>query len=945
MKINRFFEQILHLYPIKISFFLILLSCHTSSDINKELSLPIPKDNNVKIRTLKNGLTYYIRKNKMPEKSAELRLVIKAGSILENSNERGVAHFIEHMAFKRTKHYKSNELIKFLESLGMSHGPEINAFTGFDNTIFHLTINTDKAEIIDKSMQILHDWAFNIIFDPHDVEKEKKIILEEWRIYQGVHNRLRQKFASTIFSDSLYANRQPIGTPESIKSINIEKLTSFYEKYYCPQNMAIIAVGDFVQADLEKTILKYFDNSNGLKKCRPIFNEEINIKKSQQYSTFTDQEVSFANIELYYQYKHEQGMTLRDFKHNIIQNLCHVIINDRFVDLSLKPGSKFLQTGFGIFNISKNVKSHYYKVILKNTALENGLTDILKEIERIKRFGFTQDEFKRAKQRILSESNSLLYESNNLNSLFFTEHLVNHFLYDTAMPSLKSANVLHHIYIPKIRLNELSVYMDNCLKDSNRILLISAPEKDFGSIPQEDKINDIQKKISLIELEPYQETFRQTPLMDFVPKRSKVIKENYREKIGVYEWELENNIRVILKPTKLQKNVLLFSCVSPGGISLIENEDYLTAKFAADIVAQSGVAQFDLKSLNKILSVQNVKVQPFILELIEGMEGSSTFDSANLLFPLIYLYFTDIRVDKDSFLLYKNKIQTVMESKNSNLQAFFWENVSKYIYNPHVRNKSIHIDQLKEIEYEKAVSIYEKRFHNPADFIFFFVGSFTPKQIKPFIENYLGGLKTYDYDESWNDVGISFQNGIIEKNIYKGFENKSIVGLFLYGKYNWSLSNNYIFDSLTHILNIRLRNIIREKEAGSYFINAYLDKFRVPDECFIMNIFFECQPIRSEELAALVKGILKDLTKNIKQSEVDTVKEIQKKQYEQNIQNNDFWLKQLEYYYLHSQLPERILEYEIYNNQLNIQRLQQAAKQLFSMENYLKIILYPENNE
>ncbi|HEX3144103.1 MAG TPA: pitrilysin family protein, partial [Pyrinomonadaceae bacterium] len=621
----------------------------------------MPTDPQLTTGKFANGMTYYIRANKKPEKRAELRLVVKTGSILEDDDQQGMAHLVEHMAFNGTKHFPKNEIISFMESIGMRFGADVNAYTNFDETVYMLTVPTDKPEAMEKAFLILEDWAHGLSFDPTETQKERGVVMEEWRLGQGANMRMLQKIFPVILKDSRYADRLPIGKPEIIQQGKAERLKQFYTDWYRPDLMAVIAVGDFDKAAVQKMVESHFGSIPAPAKPRPRTDFDVPDRKDTAYAIATDKEADTTYVELDTVLPSRDEKTVGDYRQRTIDSLFARMLSTRFADMALQPNAPFIQAYAGRGNFfAKSKDTALLGALVKEDGVERGLDALLTEAERVARFGFTAGELERQKQNVLRQYERNAIEKENRESASRAGEYQRNFLTGEPLPSADDEYSLHKRFLPEITLADVNKLAKEWFPDRNRLLIVEAPEKAGVTLPDQTKLAAVMKSAPAKDLKAYVDTVANATLIDSAPTAGKVVKTATKEAIGITEWELSNGVKVVLKPTTFKEDEILFRATSPGGTSLASDKDFVAADSAAQVVTAGGIGKFSVTDLRKIMAGKLAAAGPFIGEVSEGLSGGASKKDLETMFQLIYLTFTQPRADANAFNVLATQQKTVL---------------------------------------------------------------------------------------------------------------------------------------------------------------------------------------------------------------------------------------------------------------------------------------------
>lgn len=930
----------------RITLFLFSL-LFTFSAVAQDLKLKdkLPLDPKIKIGTLKNGIKYYIRENRKPENRAEIRLAVNVGSVLEDDDQLGLAHFVEHMAFNGTKNFAKHEIIDYLETIGMRFGPDINAYTSFDETVYMLQVPTDDDKIVDKGFQILEEWAHNIAFEEEEIDKERGVVIEEWRLGRGANARMRDEQFPVLFHDSRYADRLPIGKKDIIENASYETVRRFYSDWYRPDLMAVVAVGDFDQAEIESLIDKYFSNIKPVENPRERKFYAVPNHAETLFAPATDAEATGSNITVYFKQDVEDESTVRAYRQSLVESLYDNILNNRLSELLQQPEPPFLSGFSGQGRFIRTKEFYVLGAAVQEGNLETGLEAVLTEAWRVKQHGFTQSELDREKSEMLRGMERAFKERDKTESDGYAAEYIRNFLQNESLPGIEVENEIYQKFIPGIKLAEINRLADEWITDGNRVVSISAPEKDGLELPSEAAINTIFKKVDAMKLDAYEDDVPDVPLVQNPPQTGKVIREKKISELGLTEWRLSNGIKVVLKPTDFKNDEILFTSYSPGGHSLVKDSDFVSAIASTAIIRQGGVGSFDRIALQKKLAGKLVRVSPFIGQLDEGISGSATPQDIQTAFELIYLYFTAPRKDNTAFLSFQNRVNSYIESQHASPEAAYGDTLQVTLSNNHFRTRPWSKDVLAEMDLEKCFNVYQNRFADASDFTFLFVGNFETAEMKPLVEQYLGGLPDKDRKETWRDVGIEKPEGIVSKEVEKGVEQKSQVTMVFHGDFVWNRKNRHHLSSMVAAFNIKLREILREDLGGTYGVRIRPSSSRYPNSEYSISISFGCDPERVDELRDTVMNEISNLKiRGLTEEYLNKVKESQRRKRETDLKKNNFWLSALQAAYYHNKDPRNILNFEKQVESLTLDDIKHAARKYFNTRNYVEVVLLPEGS-
>ncbi len=898
----------------------------------------------VKIGKLSNGLTYYIRKNEEPKDRAELRLVVKAGSVLETKQQAGLAHFTEHMAFNGTKNFEKQELVNFLEKSGVNFGADLNAYTSFDETVYMLQLPTDSPSVFKKGFQILEDWAHNVSFESAEIDKERGVVIEEWRSGQGAGERIRSKTFPVLLKGSQYAVRIPIGTKRNLDTFKYETIKQFYKDWYRPDLQAVVVVGDVNVSQVEQLIRQHFGSIP--KRVNPKRRVKYGIPAGKETQTLivTDPEQRYNVVSIYYkQPTIEEAKTDLEYRAIIIRQLFNAMISSRLQERAQRPEAPFLGASSSYGKLIGDKDALTLAAYAKDgTGITKATEALLAENERVRQNGFTQGELERAKAAALAGFENIYNERNKQESSTLAEELIRNFITGEPIPGIEKEFAMYKQYMPGITLKEVNNLITQWIKPTDRAIIVTAPESEKDKLPSATQmlalVNKQQGKITA-----YEDKVMKGDLLAKSPSAGKIVNEKKIDELGVTEMTLSNGVKVILKPTKFKNNQVLISAISKGGSSLYSDTDYLSASNATSVTLYGGVGNYDIMSLQKELAAKQVSIAPFIGQYSEGLSGSSTPKDLPTAFQLIYGYFTEPRKDSTMFGVLKQQLIASLANKGKDPSSVFSDSVSYIMgsYNP--RRRPLTLDRLDEIKLDKAFSIYHDRFSDAGDFIFTFVGNFTVDSLKPYIEKYIASLPAAGRKENWKDVGIRLPSGVISKVIKKGRESKSTVRLTFTGTTQYNDLEAAQLDQLAKVLEIRLREVLREDQGGVYSVGAGANIFREPVTSYSVTISFGCSPENVDKLTGLVMEEIKNMKANgATQTNVDKVIAEDTRGMQTSVKDNSYWLYNLQNKYYYNEDPKILLQDAAMVRKLTVERTKELANKYFNTDNMIKIVLMPE---
>ena len=898
---------------------------------------------------LENGLTWYVRPNRKPEKRALLRLVVNAGSVLEEDGEQGLAHFVEHMAFNGTESFPKMQIVDFLESIGMRFGPETNAFTNYDETVYMLEVPTDDPAVVEQGVQILEEWAHRIRFDPEEVAKERPVIVEEWRLGRGADARMFDRQVPVLFRGSRYAERQPIGKVETIQRADASSLRRFYERWYRPSLMAVVAVGDFDPLWMQEAIRRHFsripaegpEEAGGPPGGRPEYPVPPHVEAL--YAPATDPEATASRVSIYIQHPAQPTRTEAGYRRELLKSLYNGLLNARLEELTKKPDSPLNRAFSFSYRSVRPSEAYVLSARVRDDRISQALEALLAESERVRRFGFTATELERQKADIATYLEQAYRERDNQDSGDLIQSFVDHFLEGEPALGIEEEYRLAKAQLPGIGVGEVNALGQSLLTEADRVVLVNAPESYREKVPSEQAVLALFREARTRSLEPYQDAVAEAPLFPGRPAPAGILRRGAVSELGLTEWRLSNGARVLLKPTDFKEDQVLFAAFSPGGDSLVADRDYVSAVTAATIVDESGLDGFDAVQLRKKLAGRAVEVTPWIGELFEGFNGQARPADLEVLLQLVNLYFTSPRRDEQAYQAYRQRVLTAVQNRQASPEAVFQDRVGELFSQGHFRRRPWSPALVEEMKLDSALSVYGERFRDAGDFTFLFVGSVQPEELEPLVASYLGTLAGGGKAESWRDVGVRPPPGVVQSTVRKGLEPKSRVEILFHGSFPWSLENRLRFDALGQVLDIELREAVREEAGGSYDVGAGAQVDRYPTAQFTLFAGFGCAPDEVERLTGIVLDKVRLLaSRGPREEDVTKVREGFRRRYQTDVKTNEYWLQTLQFLSMNGEPARAVLDYERWVDGLSVESLRALAAGAIRLDEYLRVVLLPE---
>jgi zinc protease len=911
------------------------------------LTQQMPVDPEVTVGTLPNGLRYYIRANGKPARRAELRLVVKAGSVLEDDDQQGLAHFVEHMEFEGAQHFPGRGISDFMSSLGLSIGADANAATSYDDTQYTLRVPTDVPGVLDRALLVLEDWAHAATFAQSGIDQERGIVLSEWRMKLGAGERIQDKIRRVQLEGSRYADRSPIGKPEIIQSAQREQLVRFYRDWYRPDLMAVIVVGD-VDRDAVATMIKQHFSSLANpqdKRPRPAF--DVPERAGTRYAVITDKETTATVVELTNLRPARNQGSVGGYRDLMLDQLFAAMLGARLDELGQRANPPFLRGGADrrLFPMPRTKDEAVLQALVSSDGVVRGLDALVTELQRVAQFGFTPTELDRAKQAMMLGYERVVTESPDRESESRADEYTRNFLQDEALPTIWQELAFHRRFVPGITVAEVNALTRDWFPDRNRLIVVAAPEAAGVALPDQAQLAAAVASASAKRLEPYVDDAGGHALMDAPPPRGTIVKTTERP-AGITEWMLSNGATVVLKPTTLKEDQVLFRAVAPGGTSLASDADFIPARVADAVVAAGGVGQFSAVTLDKILSGKAVGVSPFIDEIDQGLGGGGTPQDLETMFQLIYLRFTQPRADPTAFAAMASQARGLLANQMASPGVVFNQTIAAALSRNSPRRQPETPATVDQWDLSKSMAFYKARFADASNFTFTFVGSFTPETIKPLVETYIASLPVTHGRETWRDLGIAPPAGIVEKTVEKGIAPRSEVAIIFSGPFEYDDAHGLALQAMTIVLQSRLVDTIRQELGGTYSITVTPDSDKYPQPRYSLRIDWTCDPART---ATLIKRVFDEIdvvkTTRFSANQVALIRGALLRDFEKDSQDNGYLLHEISRHYQEGNamgaaaiatLPDQIAA-------LTGESVQEAARTYLNTQNYVKVILMPES--
>jgi zinc protease len=910
----------------------------------------IPVNPNVKIGKLDNGLTYYILKNDRPEDKLELRLVVNAGSILETENQLGLAHFMEHMNFNGTKNFEKNELVDYLQSIGVKFGADLNAYTSFDETVYILPIPSDDKEKLENGFQILEDWAHNATLTDEAIDDERGVVLEEYRLGLGPQKRMMQEYLPKLMYGSRYAERLPIGTKENLENFTYQDVRDYYTDWYRPDLMAVVAVGDLDVNTIETKIKEHFGRIAPVKDPKKRTQYELPNHEETLVAIASDKEAPFTQVQVVYKdpFPAPSITTVYDYREQLAKSLFTTMINNRLRELTQKTNPPFI-FGFSYYGgtFVRNKNAYQSIASTSETGQLEALKALLTENERVKQHGFFESEFERAKSSLMAQLEKNYNDRDKQESGRLVNEYVQHYLDDQPIPGIAWEYETTKQLLPTIELAEVSDLINQFIHDDNRVIILTGPEKENLPKVTEAQVMEVVTNVETATIAPYKDEAVRENLLEKKPIPGTIVTTEVDEALQTTTFTLSNGAKLTYKKTDFKNDEILFEAFSFGGSSLLSTEEYLASVYAMNGLAEAGIGGLNQTELSKMMSGKIATVRPYVNLLTEGLSGNAAPKDLQTLFEMIHLYFTSLNKDTEAYQTYIDKQKGFLANILSNPQFYFSEELNKIQNEGNERYVGFPTPEvLDAADYDLAYAKYQERFADAGDFHFFFIGNIDEEKLKQYATIYLASLPASNSEERYNVTEYRRPDVYRKEIIYKGEDPKSFVNM-IWREDDIAYTNEraLLLDALGEILTIKLVETLREEEAGVYGVGARGDFRKISYPGATFTISFPCGP---ENVDKLVEAALKEVEKIKMQGptmeDLNKVKEAYFLEKKENLKKNDYWLSVLVDAASEKRDASKMINNDDLINNLTQNDIQKIAQEILD-ENYLLGILMPEATE
>jgi zinc protease len=926
-------------------FFLSVTLCLNAQQKQIDWNAPLPVNPEIRIGKLDNGLTYYIRKNAEPKQRAEFYIAQNVGAILEEDSQNGLAHFLEHMCFNGTKNFPGKKLLNYFESIGVKFGQNINAYTSTDQTVYNLSdVPTTREGIIDSALLVLHDWSGFVSLEDQEIDNERGVIREEWRTGRGPERRMNKELMPIIYKDSKYATRDIIGDINVINTFDHQTIKDYYHKWYRPDLQSIVIVGDLDVDKVEQKIKQLWSDIPKRENPapRPYFELPDNVDPLIGVASDPEARNTMITVFIKHPVTPKEAKNLGFQKTYLESQLVTSMLNARLSELVQKPNPPFVFAGMGIGSMVRTKDAVFLYAAAKNGMVVEGLKGMLREAQRVKRFGFTVTELERMKADNLRSLENMLKEKDKQKNEMYVNELINNYLVGEPIPGIQFEYMFAASILPTISIDEINAYAQSIITDQNMVVSVTGPKKDNIIMPTVDELSKAIQEVKVENIEAYVDKVSTKPLVEKVPAKGTVSAVKEDKVFGTIEWTLSNGAKVVFKKTDFKADEIQLNAFSEGGTSLAETNILPSAALASQLVSNGGVGDFSSTDLEKMLAGKVVNVQPIIDDTYEGFMGSSSPKDFETMLQLVYLYFTQPRNDEQTYNTFIGRLKDYFANAGADPRNAFRDSITVTMANHNPRELPMNLDFLNKVNYKQSLDFYKNRFENASDFVFVFTGNINPEEAKGLIEAYIGGLPNTKRVEKAKDNGVRPPKTKVQNIFVKPLQTpKSSIYIAYTGNVDYNLENIVMVDVIKSILRIRYTEEIREKEGATYGVAVRANVTNFPTQSFTVSINFDTDPKLRDKMIGIVYNEVKSMiTDGPTEINIGKSKEFLLKTYDQNQRENSYWSGAIRTKYEDGiDINSKYLEIV---NGLTPAKVKAVAEKLFNQGNIVEVIMSPK---
>ncbi len=908
---------------------------------------PLPVDPEVRTGKLENGLTYYIRHNGQPENRADFYIAQKVGSMQEEDNQAGLAHFLEHMAFNGTKNYPGKAMLNYLQDNGIKFGTNINAYTSFDETVYYISdIPTNNQNLVDSALLVLHDWSNAIALEEEELENERGVIREEWRTRGGAQQRLWDQLLPKMYPDSKYANRMPIGSIDVINNFKPEEIRAYYHKWYRPDLQGIIVVGDFDLDEMEQKVKALFSPIKLEEERAERVYYPVPDNKEPLVAVATDKEARSTQIMLFYKHDplpEELKNTQMGYITTYLLNAASSMMNQRFEEITQKPDAPFTSAYAydDDYFVAKTKDAWTVVAQSAEDKIDVALAAMIRETERVKKFGFTASEYEVARTNILKSLENSYNNRDKQRNSSYSEEYVRAFTDGEPIPGIEFEYQFMQALVPNIPVEAINMTLQQLISDENIVIAVTGPEKEGLVYPSEEELLAVVSSVKAEEIEAYAEQVIDEPLIATPPAPGKIVKEEQNEAMDATIWTLQNGIKVILKNTDFKDDEILMTATSTGGYSQYAVQDPVNSRIMGSVMNLGGVGNFSATDLPKVLAGKTASVRPSISLTTQDFNGSSSIKDFETMMQLVYLYFTAPRKDADAFKSFIQRMETQLKNQEAEPMVAFSDSINNAIYGNNPLTNRIKLSDLAKVDYDRIMEMFKQQFRNPGSFTFTFVGNVDAEKVRPVVEQYLASLPGEEVKGEFIKVPMSFNEGKSVNVFKREMQNpKASVFNAVTGNMERNMKNQILISMFDQILDIVYTEKVREEEGGTYGVSSAGAISRYPEGQTVLQIMFDTDPEKKDHLNEIILKELEGIAINgPRESDFIKVKEYMNKSFNENLKENRYWTNILDQLYFYGE--DMHTGYIDAVNAMTPKDVQEFTAELLKQGNLKTIIMIP----
>ncbi|MEP7116734.1 MAG: insulinase family protein [Acidobacteriota bacterium] len=908
------------------------------------LTATLPVDGAVRMGRLPNGLRYFLRQNRRPAKRVSMRLAVDVGSIYEDDDQRGLAHVLEHMAFNGSTHFKPGELVAFLESIGARFGPHVNASTSFDETIYMLDVPTDREGYVDKALLALRDFAGGASLTGEEIDKERGVVLEEWRGRLGAQSRITDQQLPVLFAGSRYADRLPIGLPDTLRTFPHQRLRDFYKTWYRADRMAVVVSGDLPLDESEKLVRTRFGDLPVPGPAPRAIDVQVPLQAAPVYKMVTDPEAQGWSVTAAFKHAPEAQDTVGDYRRSLVQSLGLQMLGARLAEIARQPNAPFLSADASDAGIGRNLSLFELSAEVAAGGTAAGLEAVVREARRVQQFGFAPAELERAKRGLLAGYERAFNERTTAESPSLANELVRHFLQGEPAPGIAYEFGLAQRFVPAVTLEEVTALMRGLVRDQGRVVLGVAPAKPGATLPTDDTLKTAMAAAFAATVTPWTDGLAGRELVPTPPPAGRVTGRRQIPAVGVTVLTLSNGMEVWLKPTDFKADQVAFSAYAFGGGSLSPQAEFTDAALAPALVGMGGVGGLNPIELEKLLAGRIASASPDIDSYTQGISGSSTPKDLETALQLTYLTFTAPGLTDEGLELLKRRFGAMLQNQAQSPRYVFGEKVRELTTSGHYSAKGLTAADVEKLDLTVMRRAYTDRFANAADFTFFIVGAFSEAEIVPLVEKWLGTLpSTGPRRTVFRDMGMTFPTGVQRAEVRKGKEPASQTVMSFFADTGLVETEMHRARAAATLVGIALRDILREQLGGTYGVSVAYGNTAPQKGYGTMNVSFGSAPDRVD---GLQRAVIDELTRlraeGPSAEDLQKVQELERRDLETSARQNQYWLGSLQTVHMLGWDAATIAKRGERTDALTVPVLHDTIKKYFPLDRYAVITLKPE---